>query len=99
MAAWHKAVSGGASIYIHGGLAAQPQGDVGTHAPAQGTFSACRGAVALSGILVSLGPLAPVVASMDVAASEVDPGLALFKAEEQMTGYSNLMIVNLLFYF
>lgn len=99
MAAWHKAVSGGASIYVHGGLAAQPQGHVGTDAPAQGTFSACRGAVTLSGILLSLGPLAPVVASMDVAASEVDPGLALFQAGEQMTGYSYLIIVDLLFYF
>lgn len=80
VAARHKSVSGGSSVHVHGRLAAQPQGHVGTHAPAQGTFSAGRGALALSRLLHSLGSLAPVVASVDVAASEVDPRLALFKA-------------------
>lgn len=81
VAARHKTVSGGSSVYVHSRLTAQPQGHVGTHAPAQGTFSACCGTIALSWILLSLGSLAPVVASMDMAASEVDPGLTLFKAE------------------
>lgn len=81
MAARHKTVSGGSSIYVHSRLTAQPQGHVGTHAPAQGTFSACCGPIALTWILLSLGSLAPVVASMDMAASEVDPGLTLFKAD------------------
>lgn len=81
VAARHKAVGGGPSVHVHGRLAAQPQGHVGTHAPAQGTFSAGRGTLALSRLLHPLGPLAPVVTSMDVAASEVDPGLTLLKAE------------------
>lgn len=81
VAARHKTVSGGSSIYVHSRLTAQPQGHVGTHAPAQGTFSACCGPIALTWILLSLGSLAPVVASMDMAASEVDPGLTLFKAD------------------
>lgn len=81
VAARHKTMSGGSSIHVHGRLTAQPQGHVGTHAPAQGTFSACRGTIAFSRMLLSLGSLAPVVASMNMAASEVDPGLTLFKAE------------------
>lgn len=80
VAARHKSVSGGSSVHVHSRLAAQPQGHVGTHAPAQGTFSAGRGTLALSWHLHSLRSLAPVVASVDVAASEVDPGLTLFKA-------------------
>lgn len=86
VAARHKAVSGGSSIHVHSRLTAQPQGHVGTHAPAQGTFSAGCGAVALSWLLHSLGSLAPVMASMDMAASEVDPGLTLLKAEETHQG-------------
>ncbi len=81
VAARHKTVSGRSSIHVHSGLTAQPEGHVGTHAPAQGTFSAGRGTIALSWIHLSLRSLAPVVASVDMAASEVDPGLTLLKAE------------------
>ena len=81
VAARHKSVSGCSSVHVHSRLAAQPQGHVGTHAPAQGTFPADGGAVAFSWVLLYLGSLAPVVASVNVAASEVDPGLTLFKAE------------------
>lgn len=81
VAARHKTVSGSSSVHVHSRLTAQPQGHVGTHAPAQGTFSAGCGTLALSWLLHSLRSLAPVVASMDMAASEVDPGLTLLKAK------------------
>lgn len=81
MAARHKTVSGSSSVHVHSRLTAQPQGHVRTHTPAQGTFSADCGTVALSRLLHSLRSLAPVVTSMDMAASEVDPWLTLFKAE------------------
>lgn len=80
MATWHKTVSGSSGVHIDRWLAAQPQGHVGTHAPAQGTFSTGCGAVALSSVLLSLRPLTPVVASVNMAAGEVDPRLTFFKA-------------------
>lgn len=81
VAARYENVSGGSGVHVDGGLAAQPQGHVGTHAPAQGTFSTGHATVRLSQILVFLGPLAPVVASMNMAASEVHPRLTLFKTD------------------
>lgn len=71
----------GSGIYVHGGLATQPQGHVGTHASAERTFSTCHRTVCLPQMLLSLRSLAPVVASVDMAASEVDPRLTLFKAD------------------
>lgn len=81
MAARYKHMSGCSGVHVDCRLTTQPQGHVGTHAPAQGTFSACHATVGLSQILLFLGSLAPVVASMNVAASEVYPRLALFKTD------------------
>lgn len=81
----HKSVCRSTGVHIHSGFAAQPQGHVGTHAPAQGTFAAGCGALALSRILLALRSLAPVVASVHMAASEVDPGLTFFKAGVTVT--------------
>ena len=91
MAARHKGVRRGSSVRVHGGLAAQPQGHVGPHAPAQGTFTACC-VLALSWLLLPLGSLAPVVASVDMAACEVDPGLTLLKADVTNTQRTDICL-------
>ena len=80
MATRHESVSGSSCVYVHSGLRAQPQGHIRTHTPAQGTFSTGSGAVTLPWFLHSMRSLAPVVASVDMAAGEVDPGLTLLKA-------------------
>lgn len=79
VAARYKNVCGGSGVHVDCRLTTQPQGHVGAHAPAQGTFPTGHATVGLSQILLLLGSLAPVVASMNVAASEVHPRLTLFE--------------------
>lgn len=85
VAARHKSVCRGSGVYIHCWLTAKPQGHVGTQAPAQRAFSAGCRALTVSLFLIPLRSLSPVVASMNMATGEVDPGLALFKADNTST--------------
>lgn len=81
MATWNKCVRRSAGVHINCRFTAEPEGHVGADGPAQGTFTAGGGALAVSMVHLPLSSLAPIVASVDVATCEVDPRLTFFKAE------------------
>lgn len=77
VSARHEGVSGRPRVHVEGGLAAQPQWDVGPHHPAHGAFSL--------GVGLPLGAVAPVVVAVDVAARQVDPRLLVLQRGEGPT--------------